>query len=330
MQLSTGYWASKTLAAAHELGIFSYLSEVGACTMEMIAKHFSLHRRPAEILLTACVAIGLLEKTEALYSNTPLSEEFLVRGKPMYFGGWIEMTDRREYPAWGRVIEAVRKNQPTTWDPATQEGIFDGEDPVMMAVFWEAMHSLTIFTARELGRTLDLSGVRRLLDVGGGSGALDIELCSQYPDMRAAVFDLPFVCDLAREKITTAGLDDRIITVAGDFQEDDPFPKGYDTMVLSLILHDWDEKECRELLAKCYAGLDSGGQLIISELLVDDDKCGPPDAALMSMNMLVENWGRNYTAAEYTGWLHEAGFVDVRTERFTAAAANAAVIARKP
>ncbi|MBQ1116467.1 methyltransferase [Streptomyces sp. C3-3] len=330
MEISTGFWASKTLAAAHELDLFSYLSCEGPAGLERLATRFGLHARPTEILLTACVSLGLLEKSGEVYANSPLAEKYLVRGKPEYFGGWIEMADRREYPAWGRVMDALRNNQPTTWDPAQQQGIFDGEDPVMLSVFWEAMHSLSTGTAKVLGRTLDLSGVRRLLDVGGGSGAFGIELCGRYPELRADVFELPFVCDLAEKKIAQAGMGSRVGTVPGNFQTDTSLPTEYDAVLLSLVLHDWDEDDGRALIRKCFSALPPGGLLIISELLVNDDKTGPADAALMSMNMLIENWGRNYTAAEYAQWLSEAGFTEVRTVRFTAPGANGAITAHKP
>jgi 3-hydroxy-5-methyl-1-naphthoate 3-O-methyltransferase len=132
-------------------------------------------------------ALGLLEKTDGRYRNTPLSEAYLVRGKPYYFGGFVQMADKRLYAGWGKLTEALRTNRPTTWDPAVQSSLFDGVDPTMLALFWEAMHSLSTMTARKLGEAVDLSRFRRLLDIGGGSGAYDIELCKQYGALRATV-----------------------------------------------------------------------------------------------------------------------------------------------
>jgi hypothetical protein len=99
----------------------------------------------------------------------------------------------------------IRTNRPTTWDPDRQHSRFDGEDPHLLAVFWEAMHSLSTFTARALGRAIDLSGPRRLLDVGGGSAAFDIELCRRYPDLTATVYALPPVAEIAAAKVTQSG-----------------------------------------------------------------------------------------------------------------------------
>jgi hypothetical protein len=330
MQLATGFWAFKTLAAAHELDLFSRLSGTAGTTAGGLAETLAIEERPAGMLLTGCASLGLLEKNDSRYVNSPLAEEFLVRGKPDYFGGWVQMLDQRLYPGWGMLTEAIRTNRPTTWDPDRQSSLFDGEDPELLAVFWEAMHSLSTFTARALGQAIDLSGARRLLDVGGGSAAFDIELCRLYRDLTATVYELPKVADIAAGKVSEAGLAERIETVAGDFFADSSLPGGHDAILLSMILHDWAEDRCRAILQKCWAALPSGGQVIIAELLVNDARTGPPAAALMSLNMLIETEGRNYTPAEYAAWLGELGFQDVRTVRFEAPGANGAVIGRKP
>jgi predicted O-methyltransferase YrrM len=328
MALSTGFWAFKTLAAAHELGLFSRLTGGAGTTVAELAEALGLQPRPAEMLLTGCAALGLLEKTEGRYRNTPLSEAYLVRGKPYYFGGFVQMADKRLYAGWGKLAEALRTNQPTTWDPAVQSSAFDGEDPTMLATFWEAMHSLSTMTARKLGEAMDLGQFHRLLDVGGGSGAYDIELCKQYAAMRATVFDLPHVAAIAAGKIAEAGLTDRIETTGGDFFEH--LPGDHDVHLLSMIMHDWDEAKDRALLSRSFEALQSGGAVVISELLVNDEKTGPAPAALMSLNMLIETEGRNYTPAEYSSWLEEAGFRHIETVWFEAPAANGAVIGRKP
>ncbi|MFC7619393.1 methyltransferase [Microlunatus sp. GCM10028923] len=330
MQLATGFWASKTLAAAHELDLFTRLSGTDGTTTDGLAAELGLHPRPAEMLLTGCAALGLLEKNGDAYVNSPHAEEFLVRGKPYYFGGFVTMLDQRLYPGWGKLTEAIRTNRPTTWDPERQTSIFADVDPELLSVFWEAMHSLSSYTAHSLGATIDLSDHRRLLDVGGGSGAYDIELCRLYPDLTASVYELADVAGFAAGKIKEAGLSERIQTITGDFFTDPVYPAGHDLILLSMIMHDWNEEHDHEILQKCWAALPSGGELIISELLVDDDKAGPPAAALMSLNMLIETEGRNYTSAEYTAWLRDLGFTDVRTVRFDAPGANGAVIGRKP
>jgi SAM-dependent methyltransferase len=329
MQISTGFWAFKTLAAANELDLFTSLAGGAETTAEDLARELAIEQRPAEMLLTGCASLGLLERGDHGYRNSPLSERFLVRGTPYYFGGLVTMFDRRLYPGWANLTEAIRTNRPTTWDPERDRSMFEGEDPAVLETFWEAMHSASSFTARMLGETIDLHSAQRLLDVGGGSGAFAIELCRSYPSLRATVFDLPHVVDIAAEKIADADHRDRIATHSGDFFTD-PLPPGHDVHLYSMIMHDWNEQNDRLLLRKSFDALPSGGTILISELLVDDDKTGPPAAALMSLNMLIETEGRNYTEREYSAWLTDAGFVEPRAVRFDAPGANGVVIARKP
>lgn len=330
MQLSTAFWAFKTLAASQELDLFTHLSANSGATPVELAKTLGIKERPAEMLLTGCASLGLLEKANGRYHNSPMAEEFLVRGKRYYFGGFVQMLDRRLYPGWGKLVEGVKRNRPTTWDPDKQKSLFDGHDPAMLTTFWGAMHSLSTFTARVLGEAIDCGPFKRLLDVGGGSGAYDIELCLRYPKLRATVYDLPVATEIAAAKISEAGLVDRIAALPGDFFSDASFPAGHDAILLSMIMHDWDEVRNREILRKCYNALPQGGAVIICELLVNDEKTGPPPAALMSLNMLIETeGGRNYTAAEYSTWLTTLGFGDIRVLQLDAPGANGAVIGYK-
>jgi hypothetical protein len=331
MQMTSGFWTFKTLAVAEEVELFGLVARGHGMTSATLATALGIDERPAEMLLTACAALGLLRKQGGRYRNTPLADAYLVRGKPYYFGGLVAMLDRRLYPAWGRLGEAIRRNRPTSWDPDTQRSLFDGQDPLMLANFWEAMHSISSNTGAALARAVRFKPFRRVLDVGGGSAAIDIELCKRHRHLRATVYDLPHVVEIAAGKIAVARLSGRIETAGGDFFHDATYPAGHDAIVLSLIMHDWSEADDGRILQKCFDALPSGGAVLICELLVNDQKSGPVPAALMSLNMLVETTGgRNYTAAEYTGWLKDIGFRKIRTIRFAAPGADGVVMGIKP
>ncbi|GAA4688210.1 methyltransferase [Phytohabitans rumicis] len=331
MRLVSGFWSFKTFAAAVELDLFSRLAGGKTITVEKAAADLGLADRPADLLLAACASLGLLDRSGDGYRNSALAEEFLVSGKPYYFGGQVRYCDARTYLPWHRVGDALRTDRPLTWDPDSQESMFETEDPQILELFWEAMYSTSIFTARALGEAYDFGAHTRLLDVGGGSGAYPIELCRRYAGLQATVYDLPHVCPIADEKGAAAGLSDRIDSFAGNFLHEPALPPGYDVILLSMILHDWDEPTNRELLGKCFAALPTGGAVVVSELLLNADRTGPPEAALMGMNMLVETvGGRNYSETEYVTWLTEAGFVDAEVIHFEAPGANGVVVARKP
>ncbi|MFJ8582926.1 methyltransferase [Micromonospora sp. NPDC093277] len=330
MQLATGFWAFKTFAGAVELELFTRLANGRTITVPQLCAELDIEERPADLLLAACASLGLLQRSGAGYRNSPIAEEFLVIGKPYYFGGFVRFCDEQEYPAWQHVVRAIRTNRPITWDPDTQESVFTTVDPVMLGLFWDAMHSFSTFTARTLCDHYDFGKQSRLLDVGGGSGAFAMELCRRNPQLTATVFDLPHVRQQAEAKIAAAGLADVVDVAVGDFTGTAPLPTGYDMMLLSHILHDWDDRTGRDLLAKCHAALEPGGILVISELMLNAERTGPPAAALMGMNMLVETrGGKNYSETEYQTWLAEAGFARSELVRFEAAGANGVVVAHK-
>jgi 3-hydroxy-5-methyl-1-naphthoate 3-O-methyltransferase len=331
LELANGFISFKTFSAALELELFTKLAGGRAMTVDEFAAELNLHARPARLLLAACASLGLLDKTGDRYRNSALAEKYLVIGRPHYFGGFVRFCDRKLYANWHRVMDALRTNRPVTWDPDAQDSAFSAADDVIMETFWEGMHSLACATAAALAEVYDFGQHSRLLDVGGGSGGFVIELCQRTPGLTAAVYDLPHVCPITEEKVKEAGLHDRIEVVQGDFQTDPALPAGYDVMLLSSVLHDHDEAFNRRLLAKVFAALPPGGALLVCELLLNDERTGPPEAALMGINMLVGlPGGENYAESEYRGWLDDAGFTDVRVVRFEAAGANGAVVARKP
>ncbi|MFF9222049.1 methyltransferase [Streptomyces viridosporus] len=329
MNMVSGLWVSQTLVTAHERDVFGRFTKRPGMTSAQLADEMGLEERPVEQLVTACAGLGLLERDGEGYRNTPMTDRYLLRGGEDYVGGWVEIVSRHDYPGWLRLGEALRTNRPTAWDSERRDSLFDDENPVVVESFWEGMSAISRPTARALADAVDLSGDLSLLDVGGGGGAYAIELSRAYPSLRATIFDLPFVCDLTRKKVEQAGFGNRISFAAGDFFTDQ-LPSDQDVVLLSMILHDWDVDQCKSILRSCYEALAPGGRLLISELLVADTKDGPLDATLMSLSMLVETFGRNYTGAEYRDWLLETGFTDVEIRPFAAPAANGVVVARKP
>ncbi len=327
MQIITGFWAAKTLASAVELDLFTRISGQGT-TAEELTGMLEFHPRPAEMLLSGCAALGLLVKREGRFFNSPLAEEFLVRGEPHYFGGFITMVDRRLYLPWNRLTESLKTNRAQTW--GDNPGLFEAmaANPEEQRIFTNAMQSLSVMAGRAAAEAFDFSKHRQLLDVGGGSGAYSIEAAKRWPHLKAVVYDIAPALEIARGKIAEAGVSKRVHTQQGDFFKEE-LPKGSDAILLSMILHDWTPEKDLMILQKCYHALPSGGAIIVSELMMDDDKTGPPPAALMSLNMLIETEGRNYTWAEYTQWLEQSGFRNIRRIPIQSPGANGLLIGHR-
>jgi hypothetical protein len=110
MQLGLGFWASKTVLSAVELGVFSTLADVPA-DLPTLQRKLALHQRSARDFLDALVALKLLERESGVYSNTADTDLFLDRAKPSYVGGLLEMANARLYGFWGSLTEALRTGE---------------------------------------------------------------------------------------------------------------------------------------------------------------------------------------------------------------------------
>lgn len=329
LELTTGFMSFKTFAAAVELDVFTKLAGGREVTQSEFAQLVGLQERPARLLLPALVSLNLLEKNGDSYRNSAVAEEFLVNDKPYFFGGFVQFYSHALYKGWEHLVGALKANTPVLAAP-DGETVF-GPDDFMIRYFWEAMHALAGFTGLALSQAYDFSVHQRVLDVGGGSGGIPIELCRQIPGLTGTVYELPHVCPIVEEKAAAAGLTGVVDAHPGDFTEDDRLPTGYDAMILSQVLHVLDADSNRALLKKCYDALEPGGAVFVCELLLDADRTGPAPAALMGLNMLIaHHGGENYSDEEYLTWLAEAGFVDLEVVRFEAAGATGAVIGRRP
>jgi predicted O-methyltransferase YrrM len=158
-------------------------------------------------------------------------------------------------------------------------------------------------------------GVRRLLDVGGGSGAYSIAFARAYPELRAEVFDLATVTPIARRHIAAAGVEDRVTTRVGDLRAGG-LGQGYDLVFVSAICHMLSPAENQDLLKRCFEALAPGGRAVVQDFVLDASKTAPKNGALFALNMLVgTKAGASYSEPEYSEWLETAGFRPVRCVR---------------
>jgi hypothetical protein len=313
LQLGLEYMGSKTLLSAVALGLFSELAK-GSLEEEALRERLGLHRRSARDFFDALVALGMLERDGHRYSNTTETDLFLDRSKPSYIGGILEMADARLYGFWGSLTEGLRTGQPQ--NEAKTGGDFFSvlyEDPARLRQFLQAMTGLSLGTATALARQFPWSDYRTFVDVGTAQGALAVHLAQTHPHLTGGGFDLPPVGPIFEEYVASFGLADRLRFYAGNFFAD-PLPEA-DVLILGHILHDWSDDEKRTLIAKAHAALPAGGALLVYDAIIDDDRRRNAFGLLVSLAMLIETpAGRDYTGAECSAWMREAGFRETRVE----------------
>ena len=313
MQLGLGFWGSKTLLSAIELGLFTELAK-GALDAKTLTERLGLHPRSAPDFLDALVALGMLKRTDGVYSNTAETELFLDRSKLSYVGGLLEMANTRLYPFWGSLTEALRTGQPQ--NEAKEGGnLFEAiyRDPNQLREFLKAMTGLSMGANMAIARKFPFGDYQTLMDVGTAQGGLPAQAGLAHEHITGGGFDLEVVAPIFNEYIDSFGLAERFRFHPGDFFKD-PLPPA-DVMSMGHILHDWDLEEKLQLIAKAYDVLPEGGALIIWEAIIDDDRSENAFGLLMSLNMLIETpGGFDYTGADCCSWLKDAGFRETRVE----------------
>ena len=304
LQFSGGYWGACALHTGVKLAVFSALAD-GANDHEAVAQRSGLDPRATAMLLDALAAIGLLEKSADRYVLTPFAADYLVRSAPGYLGHII-MHHHHLMESWAKLPEAVRSGAPV------RGSVSHGAGEEVRESFLMGMFNLASQLAPQIAARLDLSGRRRLIDIGGGPGTYAVHFCLKNPELAATIYDLPTSREFAEKVVTRFGLTERVTFHSGDF-DTDAVPAGFDVAWLSHILHGEGEEGCRTILSKGVAALEPGGLLLVQEFILNDAKDGPVFPALFSLNMLVGTpEGRSYSEQELVEMMTKAGLKDVR------------------
>lgn len=314
LQVGLGFWASKTLLSAVELGLFTKLAHHPATLAELTAG-LGLHPRSARDFLDALVALEFLERKDGVYSNTPSTDLFLDKSKPSYLGGILEMANLRLYPFWGKLTTALRtgeaQNEVSVDGPGTFEQLY--ADPERLRNFLKAMTGISHGSNLAIAQKFPWKQYRSAVDVGTAQGDLITQVALANPHLAGTGFDLPQVRPIFEEYIAANNLTSRVKFQTGSFF-DSPLPQA-DVVMMGHILHDWGLDVKKMLARKAYDALPAGGAFIVYESIIDDDRSKNAFGLLMSLNMLIETPdGFDYTGADCMGWMKEAGFRETRVE----------------
>jgi len=304
MRLALAYRSSMVLFAASELDIFT--AAANGCTVAELAATSTLRPEPLRLLLEACVAEGMLTRDGDTYRNVPVTDAFLVRGRPTYGGNGLKYAEDL-YPAWGGLAELVRSGHPTL-EPETILGV----DKEKTRAFVLAMHERARGIGSVLPQMADFTGRTHLLDVGGGPGTYSVELVRRTPGLRSTVLDLPGVLEVTSELIRDAGFSDRIELKPGNYLTT-PFGSGFDAVLLSGMMHRETADTCQQLLSRSFDAMDGRGMVVVSDVFFDDDtKSTPPFALYFALNMMLTSPdGSAHAKTEMARWLEQAGFRNV-------------------
>jgi len=307
LQIGLGFWGSKALLSAVELGVFTVLAE-RPLTSKQLMSRLGLQARGTVDWLDALVSLGLLARSGDEYANSTNAELFLDRNNPSYVGGILEMANARLYPFWGSLTDALRTGQPQN-EAKMGEDFFAAlyQDRDRLRQFMHAMTGLSMGAANAIAEQFPWGRYHTVVDIGAAEGCVPVQLALRHPHLSGGGFDLPAVGSIFDEYVASFGLGDRLRFYPGDFFAD-PLPAA-DVLVMGHILHDWNLDEKHILLRKAYEALPDGGALIVFESIIDDDRRTNSFGLLMSVNMLIETpGGFDYSGADCRAWMAEVGF----------------------
>jgi predicted O-methyltransferase YrrM len=248
------------------------------------------------------VALGLLSKRGDDYQNTTESARFFIQGsKDNHRNGLLHTANI--WHRWSTLTDAVRRG--------TRIPIAGPDTPEWTANFIAGMQRNARDRAPLVVKALGTAGVRRILDLGGGSGAYSIAFAKTSPDAQCEILDLPEVVPLTSEYVSRAGVSAQVSIRAGDMLHDN-FGYVYDIILLNAICHMFSEEQNMDIFRRARQALAPNGRLVVQDFILNPDKAGPPHAALFSVNMLVgTDAGATYSEAEYAGWMKAAGLTEV-------------------
>ncbi|XP_057715040.1 acetylserotonin O-methyltransferase 2 [Corythoichthys intestinalis] len=317
-----GFRVSKAIFAACELGIFDLLATSPcALSAQQVAQALGISTDGTERLLNALVGIEILQvETQAehkpvLYSSTDVAGVYLAKGGAKSLHNMAIYQSQTTYPLWNHLADAVRegKNQNEKVFGIPPEEIFQAiyrseED---MLKFMGLMDCVWSLDGHDAVTAIDLAGFRNIVDLGGCTGALARHLTKAYPGSSVVVFDMPVVVEMAKKHFLRES--DTFTFHSGDFFQNE-LPVG-DLYILTRILHDWSDDKCLTLLKKIHDVCKPGGGVLLVEALLLENRRGPLQTQLFSLNMLMQTEGREHPPSEYTGMLRQSGFGDVQVCR---------------
>jgi ubiquinone/menaquinone biosynthesis C-methylase UbiE len=309
-RIAYGFMGSKALFSALQVDLFTRLAD-RPLDLSELASVTGVAEHRLTTLLSALAGLGLVVREDGRWRNAPAAQRYLVTTAAEAFGDYYRLqVDELIYPMLQHLSAGLQGRVDGLAPGLAADEMADAD---RAARFSRAQHAGSLGPATVLARRIDVRGARHLLDIAGGTGAFTIRLCQANPDLTATIIDFPNVVGLARQYVTDAGLSDRVQFLEGNAL-DVSWPSA-DVVLMSYLLSAVAGDDIPVLLERAAASLLDGGQLLIHDFMLDDDRLGPDLAALWFLQYLAEridSW--SFTAADLHRHLAGSGFADIRDE----------------
>jgi acetylserotonin N-methyltransferase len=310
-----------TVIVSDDMGIFAAL-DANPATIAELATRLDLDERATGIVVRLLAALGLLRAHRHRFHLSDDARLYLLKSSPFYWGEMLRVAINAHQCD---VLTAKLRDKDSANAAGPQgtprilgegravDGWAAGQIPIEKAHdIAKRMHAHSLPAAIGAARNYDFAGIRKVLDVGGGSGCFMIAMAQAHPHLGCAIMELPTMCEVAKTYIQNGGVTKQVDTIAVDMFRQ-PWPRGYDAVFFSNVWHDWNFKTCEWLAERAFEILPSGGRIMLHEILLNDDGSGPATAAAFSMLMLLATQGQQFTFEELRSILERAGFSNIET-----------------
>ena len=293
--------------AAAALGVADQLV-AGPVPAEVLAERAGAHAPSLYRLLRTLASVGVFTEPEpGVFALTPLGQT-LTSDQPGSMRDVVIMFMETHYAPFGELIHTIRTGQPAA-EHLYGEPFFTwlSHHPEQVERYTAAMANLTGGFKTAAIASLPLDGTHTIVDVGGADGTVLAAILAVHPHLRGVLFDLPHVITAAPQTLARHGVEDRAECVGGDFFES--VPADGDAYLVSLVLHDWPDRQAQRILANI-AAASRGARLLVLDFVVP-----PGDAPHMSkisdLNMLAMMGGKERTGPEWRDLLEGTGFTGI-------------------
>lgn len=290
----SSFSASRIILTANNFGIFDCLEGNGK-TAGAVAKSISADARATELILNSLTAIGLLKKEGARYRNSPVSSKYLVYGKPDYQGDILRHNSIL-WDNWSGLDTVLKTGKPFRKSHEHESFIL-------------GMHNIALQRTGKVLGGINLKGVKKVLDLGGGPGTYSMAFAKKK--IEVTLLDYPDTFKISKRLIKEAGLGKNIKLLAAEIMSDD-WGGNYDLVFISQIFHAYSPEDCISMLRKSHDALNPAGRVVVQEFYLEESRTAPPQGAIFAINMLVNTEkGRTYTVKEMSSWMKKTGFKDI-------------------
>jgi hypothetical protein len=312
LQLGMGFWSSRVVLTAVEMGLFTELAKRPRSLQDII-EHFGWHPRAAHAFLEALVGMNLLDRdTSGVYSNSGQAALFLDRDKSSYVGGLLELSSTRLYDLWSGLGDLLKTGLPQAKEAQDENDFFGTlyRDPEALRKFLSGMTGISMGEAVPIAAHFPWKRFRTFVDIGAAQGVLPVVVALTHPHLTGASYDLAAVQPVFEDYVASFGLSERLRFLPGDMHEG-PLPSA-DVICFGHLLHGFGEEKRRALIDKSYAALPPGGAILIYDAMIAAGRRRNYISFLSSLNIMLETRdGFEATTDQCAQWLRDAGFVRV-------------------